>query len=143
MIRRVLIIGRWVIDFLFCVGKYDVEGVLACLYDAGAPEYIMDRAEDLMLNCDHDCGFTYSNSQTLHYVNRETHRAVVMIGPTTSGAEFLDTFVHELHHLGVVIATELGVDLAGEGPAYLVGDAARELADVVCELGCPHCRGER
>ena len=140
MIRRVLIIGRWVVDFLFCTKRYDVDGVLACLYDAGAPDYILGEAEDLMLSCDYDCGFTYSQVQRYDYINRKRHRAVVLIGPTSSGAEFIDTFVHELHHLAVAIAEELDVPLDGERPAYVAGDAARELADVVCQLGCKNCR---
>ena len=136
MIHRVMRIGSWTVDFLFSIDKYDIEGVLGCLYDAGAPSYVMDEAEDLMRNCDYDCGFTYSRPQQYRFINSRRHRAVVLIGPTSSGAEFLDTFVHELHHLAVAIASELGVDLEGETPAYIAGDSARELADVVCKLGC-------
>lgn len=140
MIHRVLLIGRWTVDFLFSVGKYDVDGVLACLYDAGAPRHIMDDAEDLMLNCEHDCGFTFSKRNEYTFINPALHRAVVLIGPASSGAEFLDTFVHEIHHLAVAIASELGVDLEGEIPAYIAGDAARSLAQIVCELGCERCK---
>lgn len=132
MIHRVLIIGKWVVDFLFAIEEYDIDGVLACLYDIGANDYYMAQAEDLMHSCDYNCGLTYSDSRR--------KRAVVLIGPTTSGAEFVDTLVHEVHHLAVAIASDLGVDLEGESPAYLAGDAARELASVVCELGCNHCR---
>lgn len=139
MVRRMLIIGRWVVEFLFCVKKYDVEGVLACLHNAGAPSHILDDAEALMRECDYDCGFTYSQVQEFRFINPRKHRAVVLIGPTSSGAEFLDTFVHELYHLGVAIASELGMRLSGESPAYLVGDVARDLADVVCRLGCDNC----
>ena len=31
------------------------------------------------------------------------------------------------------------IDLESESPAYIAGDSARALADVVCELGCRHC----
>lgn len=139
MIHRSLMIGRWVVDFLFANGRYDIDGVLACLYDAGAPSWVMREAKDLMMNCNYDCGFTFSKQNEYRFINSERHRAVVLIGPTSSGAEFLDTFVHEIHHLAVAIARELGVDLAGETPAYLAGDGARELADVICQLGCSRC----
>ncbi len=43
--------------------------------------------------------------------------------------------------LAVAIASELGIDLESETPAYLAGDSARALAEVVCVLGCDHCRG--
>lgn len=131
MIHRVLKIGRWVIDFIFVKKRYDVEGIAACLYDAGASHLVLEQAKDLMWMCDYNCGFTFSNP--------DRHRAVVVIGPATSGAEFQDTFVHEIHHLAVAIASELGIDLETETPAYIAGDSARALAEVVCELGCSQC----
>jgi len=141
MIHRVLKIGSWVVDFLFATGKYDIDGTLACLWDAGAPRWVMEEAENLMLTCEYDCGFTYSKRSDYRFINPDKHRAVVMIGPTSSGAEFLDTLTHEIHHLAVAIADSIGVDLEGETPAYLAGDTMREFADVVCHLGCDKCRG--
>ena len=132
-IHRVLKIGRWVVDFIFATKSYDVDGILSCLYDAGAPRWVMENAGELMSEGKYNTGFTYTNP--------EIHRAVVVIGPTTSGAEYIDTLVHEIHHLAVAIASELGIDLESETPAYLAGDSARALAEVVCELGCEHCRG--
>lgn len=132
MIKRTLRIGRWVVDFLFCEGTYDEDGVLACLYDAYAPRWAKERATDLMRSCEYNCGFTYSNP--------DHRRAVVLLGPTTSGSEFLDTFTHEVRHLADAIALSIGVDLHSEPPAYVSGDTARALAEVICELGCGHCR---
>ena len=131
-IHRVLKIGRWVVDFIFATRVYDVDGILSCLYDAGAPRWVMENAVDLMSEGKPNTGFTYTNP--------EIHRAVVAIGPTTSGGEFTDTLTHEIHHLAVAIASELGIDLESETPAYIAGDSARALAEVVCELGCAHCR---
>lgn len=132
MIHRVLTIGRWDIDFLFAEDGYDKQAVLYCLYEAYAPEDIIEQAKELMYGCEYNCGFTYSNTYR--------KRAVILIGPTTSGEEFQDTFVHELHHLAVAIAEGLGIDLESETPAYIAGDSARELADVVCNFGCRHCK---
>lgn len=133
-IHRVLKIGRWVVDFIFATKRYDVDGILSCLYDAGAPGWVMENAGELMSDGKYNTGFTYTNP--------EIHRAVVVVGPTTSGAEYIDTLVHEIHHLAVAIASELGIDLESESPAYVAGDSARALAEVVCELGCEHCRGQ-
>lgn len=132
MKHRVLLVGRWVVDFLFAEEDYDIDGVLACLYDAHAPQGIMDQAEDLMDSCRMNCGFTYSNAYR--------KRAVVLIGPTTSGSEFVNTLSHELYHLSVAIADNLGIDLLGERPAYMIGETMREFADLVCSMGCDHCR---
>lgn len=128
MIHRVIAIGRWTVDFLFATKRYDIDGVLACLYDAYAPDYIMEQAEDLMLSCDYNCGFTYTN--------QSKRRAVVLIGPTTSGEEFINTLVHEVRHIADAIAKSLGVPLDSERPAYISGDTAKALAEVICELGC-------
>lgn len=132
MIKRTLRIGHWVADFLFCEDRYDIDGVVACLYDAFAPQRIIDKAVNLMRSCEYDCGFTYSNP-----VHR---RAVVLIGPTTSASEFLNSFSHEVRHLADAIALSIGVDLHSETPAYLTGDAVMALAEVVCRFGCEHCR---
>lgn len=124
-------IGGWTFDFLFNTRDYDVDGVLACLWDAYAPDYIIDQAEGLMASCDYNCGFTYSNDTR--------RRAVVMIGPAESGEEFIDTLVHEIHHVAVAVAESLGADLDSEKPAYLSGDVAREMADIMCHYGCGRC----
>ena len=133
MISRVLNIGRWVIDFLFAVERYDQEGVLACLYDVNAPLEVMRRAVEIMERGDPDCGFTFSNP--------DLKRAVCVVGPTSSGEEFINSFVHEVRHVADAIARSIGYELDGEFPAYVSGDAAMALAEVVCELGCEHCRG--
>lgn len=132
-IHRVLKIGRWVVDFVFATKVYDIEGILSCLYDAGAPKWIMDEAESLMSEGNYNTGFTYSS--------QEKRRAVVVVGPTTSGEEFVNTISHEIHHLAVAVASGLGIDLESETPAYLAGDSMMALAEVVCELGCDRCRG--
>jgi hypothetical protein len=62
------------------------------------------------------------------------------VGPTTSGKQFVNTFVHEVRHVADAIAKSIGYELDAEGPAYLSGDAAMALAEVLCELGCEHCR---
>ena len=134
MIHQVLRIGSWVVDFLFATKRYDIDGILGCLYDTGAPEWAIEQALELMQGCSYNCGFTFSNE------NR--HRAIVLIGPATSGEEFIDSFVHETHHLAVAIAASIGIDLESETPAYIAGDSARALADVICELGCPHCHNK-
>ena len=135
MIHRVLGIGRWMVDFLFATEEYDEEGVLSCLYDADAPLSIMRRSLLIMESGYYNRGFTYSNP--------EQKRAVVVVGPTTSGDEFINTLVHELQHLSVAIASELGYDIDGETPAYIIGDTAQELFEVICDYGCEECRNQR
>ena len=133
MTHKVLYIGRWAVDFLFGEKGYDRKEVLDYLYDCGASDYTLRHAENLMVMCEWNCGFTYADP--------ETQRAVVFIGPTSSGDEFIDTLTHEIHHLAVAIAAGLGIDLESETPAYIAGDSARDLADIICQMGCRHCHG--
>lgn len=65
--------------------------------------------------------------------------AVVVIGPTSSGKEFINTLCHEVYHVAVAIAEGLGVSLSGENPAYITGESMMELAQIVCKLGCQKC----
>ena len=134
MIHRELTIGRWRVYFIFAPDGYDDNVILDIMYDLDAPDYILVQAGRKMRRNKPNEGFTYTNSSM--------REAVVVIGHTTSGKEFLDTLVHEVKHLSVAIADSLGLDLKGEGPAYLAGDSARELADIICMLGCPTCGGK-
>ncbi|MBR1436368.1 MAG: hypothetical protein IJ584_14815 [Bacteroidales bacterium] len=131
MIHRPLNIGRWLVDFLFAVDGYDIEEALGYLYDIDTSYHIMRKAYRLMKRGKRNTGFTVTNDALRH--------AVIVIGPTTSGHEFQNTLIHEIHHLAVAVAESLGVDLEGETPAYVSGDTAMELVDVICEFGCDKC----
>lgn len=131
MIHRELYIGRWIVDFLFGEEGYDRKEVMEYLYDCGASDYALRQAENLMVLCDKNCGFTFANP--------ELHQAVVFIGPTSSGAEFVNTTAHEIYHLSVAIAESLGIDLDSESPAYLAGDSMQSLIDIICKNGCSQC----
>lgn len=129
MIKQTLYIGSWTADFFFAPDGYDSDRIINCMYDWGASRDTRLEALNLMESGKDNTGFTFCNPHE--------HYALVAIGPTSTNSEFLDTLTHEVHHLAVNIASELGVDLESEVPAYISGDAARALAEVVCRLGCP------
>jgi len=131
MKKRELYIGRWSVEFYFAEEDYDMDVLLDRLYDFGAPASVMRQAMDLMESGNDNTGFTFTNPYE--------HCALIAIGPSSEGSEFVNTLVHEVHHLAVVIASELGVDLEGETPAYIAGDSALALAETICEMGCKHC----
>lgn len=131
MIENKLYIGRWTVYFLFATDDYDRDLIARRLDDADASYDIVERSNEIIISGAYNCGFTYTNP--------DIYRAVVVIGPTSSGEEFVNTFVHELYHLAVAIAENLGLDLESEAPAYLIGDMAFELTEAVCHLGCSLC----
>lgn len=132
MLHESLKIGRWNVDFLFAPDGYDTEEALTYLYYADASDYIMKKAYHILEANEDNTGFAFTNE--------DMREAVVVIGPTTSGGEFVDTLSHEIYHVAVSIAESIGVDLSGEEPAYIAGDTIRELIEVVCKLGCDKCR---
>ena len=128
---RVLKIGRWVVKFLFATDRYEISKTLALLDSMDASKKILDRAREIMESGHKNTGFTFTNPSIF--------KAAVVVGPSSSGKEFINTLVHEIHHLAVAIASELGIDLEGETPAYLAGDSMLELVDIICSLGCEKC----
>lgn len=135
MRKSFLKIGRWRVDFLFCTEVYEKEEILPLLSYMDASDEVLDLTEDIIDSDILNTGFTYSNTKL--------HRALVVIGPSSSGAEFVDSLTHELHHVAVAIADSIGVDLDSETPAYIAGDAARDLISIICDLGCDRCNGKR
>ncbi len=134
LIHRFLYIGRWRCDFFFATNDdYDLSSVLECLEDMEASEDVLFDSWEIAAGRVPNKGFTYSNAAQM--------RSCIFIGYATSGGEFLDTFTHELRHLADDIATFLGIDLRGEEIAYITGDTTRDLAEIVCRLGCPTCHG--
>ena len=70
-----------------------------------------------------DNGFTYTN--------RALKQSVMNLGRSSSFAQFLNSFVHELHHLCTHIATAYGMDLQGEDVCYLSGDIAQRMYPIL------------
>lgn len=131
MIHRAIRVRDWTADFLFVTGRNDREGVLACLLDLGATRPIVEATVELMdggLNR----GFTFSNT--------ERRASLSWVGPQTSGAEWVNTTVHEIVHVAQAIASADGTEPLSEEFAYLVGDITQGVADIICRLACDHCR---
>lgn len=131
MKRNELYVGRWYVEFYFATEGYDVDTLLDRLYDFAAPYSVLKQSMELMESGNMNTGFTFCNPYD--------KRILVAIGPSDSGSEFLNTLVHEIHHVAVAIAEGVGVDLESEIPAYIAGDSAFALAKVICEFGCDGC----
>jgi len=136
MMHREIRIGCWKVDFLFVEAAYDEEEVLTFMYDNEASYDRMLDAKDIMKDNRPNTGFTYSDP--------EYHYALVVVGPTTSGEEFIDTLTHELLHLATEVAVSKGDTAGSETAAYTLGDTARDLSDAICLMGCvPNASGRR
>lgn len=122
----------WCARVYFAISRYNIEDVSRSLREIGCPVTIHRQAIKQMVHGEVNTGFTYSNMK-----RRQT---VMLVGKTSSGREFLNSFSHELRHLSDDIAKTYGMETAGEEVAYLTGDIALKLADIVCHYSCDHCR---
>lgn len=132
-IRRTRI-RRWDIVFYFSFNIYDKERILDALVWAKAPNSVISQVLENISAGRLNEGFCYSNAKL--------RRTVLGTGIASSGPEVLNSMVHEIIHICQHIAEEDGLDPFGEEFAYLGGDIAREVSDIVCVLSCPHCRGK-
>ncbi len=91
------------------------------------------KAERHLQRAVRNSGMTYSSPSE--------RASVVVIGHATSVEETVNTFSHELRHLGDDLAEACGIPHHGEEIAYITGDVACALAGsllrVVCD--CPKC----
>ena len=132
MIHRIIEIAQWTCELYVSLDTYWIEAITKSFLDCGALPSVIHRIRRNMVRNDMDSGFTYSNP--------DIRRSVMVIGRTSSGAQFLNSFVHELRHLVDDIAVADGMGMSGEAVAYLSGDAAMLVADIVCQMSCDHCR---
>ena len=137
MIRDEIIIERynWHVYVYMAASKDDAPEILRKLESIGIDGQQYMRAERHLQKAFRDnTGMTYSNL--------DTRTTVMVIGRSTSEAETVNTFSHELRHLGDDLAEACCIPHHGEEIAYLTGDIACVLAGsllrIVCD--CPKCR---
>ena len=117
--------------FLFSFDATDWDRVLDALLWAEAPEHLIDKVERNVSAGRLNEGFCYSNP--------DLRKTVLGVGIAESGPEVLNSMVHEIIHICQHIAEEDRMNPFGEPFAYLGGDIASSVSDIVCELSCPHC----
>ena len=131
MIHRRVHIEDWKCDYWFLEEEdTQIWYILSVLQDMGAEEVILEKVIDLLSH--KDTGFIFTNP--------EYKRSLVIVGKTTSGEEFLNTFIHETIHLTGIVALAYETDIRGEKIAYMIGNACSALADIICRLSCNSCR---
>lgn len=131
MVHRRIYIKDWKCDYWFLEEKdTQIWYILSQLQDMGADDEILDNVVELLE--DRNTGFIFTNP--------EYQRSLVIVGKTTSGEEFLNTFIHETIHLTGIISSMYEADMKGEKIAYMIGDACQLLADIICKFSCNHCR---
>lgn len=133
MIRQTIYLDRadgWKITCYYAVTHYEVEEILQTMERAGADEESLDRAYGNLSSGNLNTGLCYSGKG----------ESVLVISCASSPAQFLNSLVHELHHLASHIASALGCDQKGEEACYIAGETAEKMYKVASKFLCEHCR---
>lgn len=133
MIRQTIYLDRadgWKITCYYAVTHYEVEEILQTMERAGADDESLERAYENLSSGNLNTGLCYSGDG----------ESVLVISCASSPAQFLNSLVHELHHLASHIASALGYDQKGEEACYIAGETAERMYIVANKFLCEHCR---
>lgn len=114
---------EWIVDIYYDSTPKDANEIIRKIAALGCSrEGILKTYEQLSSGILNN-GFTYTN--------RVLKRSVMSLGRASSFAQFLNSFVHELHHLVTHIGTTEGLDLQGEDICYLSGSIAQRMYPIL------------
>ena len=134
MIRQQFDISKydWKVEVYYAVDCYYTDANMGRLYDIGCRGDDLQTAYENLSAGKPDTGLTYSN-----YGTRQT---VMVIGITSSAAQFQNSYDHERKHLEAHIAAALGIDPWGEEICYLSGEIGQLMFEkarlMLCDCDC-------
>lgn len=139
MIKQKLYIDHydWLVYCFFDTAEKDAPAILRLLDTIGINDEQYEQASAHLHSTERNNGMTYSHPK--HNIS------IMVISETTSPAETLNTFTHELRHLVDDISRALRIEQNGEEVAYLTGDIALRLASHLLYLTCqcPMCSSHK
>lgn len=134
MIRQQFDISKydWKVEVYYAVDCYYTDEIMGRLYDIGCRGDDLQTAYENLSAGKPDTGLTYSI-----YGTRQT---VMVIGITSSAAQFQNSYDHERKHLEAHIAAALGIDPWGEEICYLSGEIGQLMFEkarlMLCDCDC-------
>ena len=121
----------WVVKVFYAVDTYYVADILGELECIGCTGRELIKAEEVLMSGD-NVGLTYSNLKG--------RCSVLVIGLTSSPAEFQNTWDHEKGHLAMHISKEDNIDVFSEEFEYLTGEIGALMFPVAKNFLCEYCR---
>lgn len=122
----------WHVRVYYAVTTYWAERIIRDLVRIGCHGTELRRAYDNLLRGDLNTGITYSNTAA--------GETVMVISLTSTPAQFLNSWLHEMRHLSRHIERACGISPYGEDAAYLAGDIGQRMFPVARKFICEHCR---
>lgn len=123
---------NWTIYAYYATTRYAVDEIMERLWEIGMDANNARQAFENLSMGNLNTGLCYSN-----YSMR---KSVLVIALTSSPAEFINSWHHELEHLESHIGKVFNLDPTGEDIAYLSGELAMEMYPRIKHLLCDCCR---
>ena len=123
---------NWTIYAYYATTRYAVDEIMERLWEIGVDANNARQAFENLSMGNLNTGLCYSN-----YSMR---KSVLVIALTSSPAEFINSWHHELEHLESHIGKVFNLDPTGEDIAYLSGELAMEMYPRIKHLICDCCR---
>lgn len=125
----------WKVVVFYDADSLNEKEVRKELLRIGCKSSSMNKAMSNIRSNKMNSGFTYSNL--------DLRESVMVIGKTTSAAEFANTYNHEKGHLLRHISKAFDVDPYGEEEQYIDGEISGKMFGVAKRFMCDSCRKER
>lgn len=122
----------WHVRAYYAVTTYWRDRILRDLWRVGCRGEALERARLNLTDSALDTGLTYSNLRRCE--------TVMVLSLTSTPAEFLNSWVHEMKHLARHVEQAYTIDTFGEEAAYLEGTIAQKMFPVAGKFLCEHCR---
>lgn len=117
---------RWQVDFFILDFCNEADKVIFSIGEYNIAQKIGKKINEFGINS----GLTHSKGR----------QSIIVVGKSDSAEQFLNTLIHELHHLSVHIAKYYNLDPFGEETAYIMGDVVSILFDKIKPYICNCCR---
>lgn len=109
----------WNVYVYYNVSHVYAKEILALLQKVGVSEYDYTEAYYNLTSKSLDRGLCYSNFKD--------KTSVLVISPTSTSSQFMNSLIHEIRHLERHIEYVFGIDPFSEEAAYLAGTIAEEM----------------
>lgn len=131
MIRQEIYLEKedWEVVAFYAVTHFEVYDIMRTLEKAGCKGKNLHKAFENISSGNKNTGLCFSGDGV----------SVLVISVTSSKPQFMNSLVHELHHLASQIGNARGYDLLGEEVCYLAGEIAAEMYPIVGKYLCQCC----
>lgn len=122
----------WYVTVYYAVDTLYMDDILGELEEIGCSEKKLDEIAESLAKQQYNTGLTYSNLKG--------RCSVMVIGLTSTPAQFQNTFDHEKGHLAMHICEVDKIDPFSEEYQYLTGDIGQSMFPVAKRFLCEYCR---